>query len=304
MKSKRVAKNTAVVLLILQSLILPANQLSAHSGGTDKYGCHGGSLAYHCHVSEVSESTKAFIKNRVFNGMTKGVSFVINNKRYSNCKLLNQRYLRGVAKSETVIDKLTGGYGYSYYIAVSESMYLLNRHLDLNNNGIACGFLEPENPRTVTFLCGDQQESAAPELSSGDSYSRCKSKHQHLEGWRIRVVSITPNANTAIKAESHTDYRPTAGKQYFLATLRITNLNTFTASFEDTWLGTVAQDKSEYNHFRNSCGLTPLEFVSLPQKPLESRTGNFCWEIDATDANNLTLFWGYPRGVRTYISLR
>lgn len=42
-------KIIAVSALAIFSLAAAVNVASAHSGGTDRYGCHAGSQPYHCH---------------------------------------------------------------------------------------------------------------------------------------------------------------------------------------------------------------------------------------------------------------
>lgn len=36
-------------ILAVGALLLLAGLAYSHSGGTDKFGCHGGSKPYHCH---------------------------------------------------------------------------------------------------------------------------------------------------------------------------------------------------------------------------------------------------------------
>ena len=48
------------VTIIFSSLVLAVPQLSAHSGGTNKYGCHAGSRPHHCHTPKAqSRNIKA-----------------------------------------------------------------------------------------------------------------------------------------------------------------------------------------------------------------------------------------------------
>ena len=40
-----------LVFCLSVAVLLLGNLASAHSGGTNKYGCHAGSKPYHCHRS-------------------------------------------------------------------------------------------------------------------------------------------------------------------------------------------------------------------------------------------------------------
>lgn len=46
MNIKALLAALAVIICCYQAAEVPG---LAHSGGTDRYGCHGGSRAYHCH---------------------------------------------------------------------------------------------------------------------------------------------------------------------------------------------------------------------------------------------------------------
>ena len=58
-------RNRSVSLIIfLLSLILLASQAFAHSGGTDRYGCHAGSRPYHCHTPKIRPKPRPVPKTR------------------------------------------------------------------------------------------------------------------------------------------------------------------------------------------------------------------------------------------------
>jgi len=280
-----------VLCVLLLGITIKTESVSAHSGGTDKYGCHGGSRSYHCHNNG---PTKEFIQYLKFNGMNERADFKVVLKRHISCESLNKLFLRGVSVSKKAIVKEGQD---TFFTLVSKSLYKINRHLDANNNGIACGFLEAENFRTPTFLCGTQAERWSPPLSADDTYSRCTSSDPAMGGWKIEVVAVTPNAEIAVLAESHVSKPAPPGEQYFIAKLRVTNLNQTSVDFPETQLGTLGTSGRKYTHFGDSCeSFTDIRLYE-PFSPNESRIANFCWRIKEVDAAGLVLY--FERNVYT-----
>ena len=283
----RTVLKVLVLSVLLFSINVKTENVGAHSGGTDEYGCHGGSRSYHCHNSG---PTKEYIQHLKFNGMNNRADFKVVLKRHNSCESLNNLYLRGVAVSKKAAEKEIGRD--TFLTLISKSLYKINRHLDANNNGIACGFLEPENFRTPTYLCGTQTELWTPSLTTDDTYARCSSSDPVMGGWKIEVIGVTPNAETAVLAEHHGNEPAPPGEQYFIAKLRVTNLNQTTADFPETALGTLGISGNRYRHFdRNNCGFLVNEGFLDPFSPNESKTSNFCWRIKAVDADGLVLYF-------------
>ena len=279
-------KQRLFVLFILLIGINSTNaSVSAHSGGTDKYGCHAGSMGYHCH--NVGPG-KEYIQHLKFNGMNERADFKVVLKRHKDCESLNKLYLRGVSISKKAIEKEGQD---TFLTLISKSLYKINRHLDANNNGIACGFLETENFRTPTFLCGTQPAQSAPPLTTDDTYSRCSSSDPAMGGWKIEVVGVIPNAETAVLAYDYKNIPAPPGEQYFIAKLRITNLNQTSARFPQEKLGTLGVSGRKYTHFGDSCeSFTDIRGLE-PFSPNESRNVNYCWRISSADANGLALYF-------------
>lgn len=316
-----VKQKLLTLCVLLVGFCMPSEGVSAHSGGTDKYGCHGGSRSYHCHNSGPSINSRSKIssgQNKIFlqhlklNGLNAKAKFRVVLKRHETCESLNNLYLRGVAVSKQV---LSGGMSRALTL-VSQPLYEINRHLDTNNNGIACGFLEPENFRIRTFLCGQVKfvpEPWSPYIDSKSSYSHCESPDPALGGWKIEVVYVTPNAETAILAESSEYFPARDGYWYFLVKLRITNLNPGKEFFPERQLGLMGPKRSDgissfpstvYRH--GGCGdddikwdytdpdVEPYNDKSILSvfEPNESRLANFCWDVMASDvAGGLLLFF-------------
>lgn len=275
-----------VFFILLIGMNLTSSSVSAHSGGTDKYGCHAGSMGYHCHNAGPD---KEYIQHLKFNGMNERADFKVILKRHKDCESLNKLYLRGVSVSKKAIEQEGQD---TFLTLVSKSLYKINRHLDVNNNGIACGFLETENFRTPTFLCGTQPAQSAPQLTTNDTYSRCSTSDPAMGGWKIEVIGVVPNAETAVLAAHYKNTPAPSGEQYFIAKLRITNLNQSSAMFPEQKLGTLGTSGRKYTHFGDSCGSSMLDIRAFePFSPNESRNLNYCWRIISADADGLVLYF-------------
>ena len=273
---------------ILMSLVtFGSSSVQAHSGGTDKNGCHGGSQSYHCH-SGVGP-TAGYYKMLKINGLDRTFSFKRNVKRYSSCSTLNRVYLRGIAKRNT---KSTDIFQF-----VSRPLYLLNKHLDANLNGVACGFLENENSRISTFLC-DPTGGMSGDGASALTAHRCVMPPQPSDevggGWKVELLSRTPDAGLAIRSVSTEDTQPAVGNQYYLVKLRVTNLTGKTSDFPTRLLGAQGTSGRNYDLY-DSChsaylGIRkPLESTSMSVPNGKSVEGNMCWTVLAADAIGLKI---------------
>ena len=271
------------MLLAAAVVAYPATDdtVEAHSGGTDKYGCHSGSQPYHCHGSGVSADT---LKEYKLNGLTSKGVFKVVAKRHKSCASLNRSYLRGVARSTK---------GALFHQLVSRSLYTLNKHLDTNKNGIACGLLEPENSRVKTFACPKEAATGTEDGLTRETAYRCSTSHSALKGWLVEVLSRTPNANLVVRSENHGNDPPGAGYQFYMVKIRATNLTGATSSFESMWIEAEGESGRTYRTYEDYCGVFPNLFISLNTRPGKSVTGNLCWKVLASDAASLRLYYSY-----------
>lgn len=270
------------MLGLVQSVSL--GRITAHSGGTDEYGCHSGSQAYHCHPKTSSNFDQR--KYYKINGLQSNGVFKIPSVRFSSCVHLNRRFLRGVSGKRVK--------NQDQALLFSKKLYAMNRHLDLDKDGVACGLLEPENARVLTLIC----DSAG--IPSGDGTSPQNSYKCIMEprpsgdlgsGWRIEILSKTPDAQLVIRSEMPNDPMPVAGKQYYLMSLKVTNLTGSPKMFEAFRLK-VAGPSGQFYDLDNRCGSGILPNWLLAHglvQPTKSIFGNMCWEILSSDAENLRL---------------
>lgn len=281
----RVSSRIFLSFLVFLSAALMPRLAQAHSGGTDKNGCHGGSQAYHCHSGSATTSTyKRMLK---INGLDKNYNFRTTLKRYSSCSTLNRVYFRGVRKRAA---KSTDFRQY-----VSSRLYSMNKHLDANLNGVACGFLESENARVATIACALDASLMGDGIKPETAY-RCVMPPQPVEetggGWKVELLSRTPDAGLAIESVSIDDSRPPAGSQHYLVTIRVTNLTGKTSDFPTRLLGAFGESGRKYD-FDDGCpaswlGLGKPLFMSATNVPDgKSVVGNECWTILASDALGL-----------------
>jgi len=274
-----------IVVIMLASVISTASPARAHSGGTDKYGCHAGSRAYHCHSGA---DTADLVKMFQINGLNKKLKFRTALKRYSSCSTLNRVYLRGIAKRSGKSSDLTQ--------FVSKRHYNLNKHLDTNLNGIACGFLESENARISTDNCKTSLEDNGDGTTFETAY-RCLMAPQPAEeiggGWKIELLSRTPDAELAIRSVSLSYSPAPENYQYYVAKIRVTNLSGRTNDFPMRLLGARGESGRKYDYRSEDCDIgwtllgEKLYDVSLKIPNGASATGNICWLVTVQDAPGL-----------------
>ena len=284
---------------------LPGKTAFAHSGGTDKYGCHAGSRPYHCHNSlsatERLELERSFKREYLRNGLTVKGGFAYSNKRYKSCAALNRDLFRGVSKSRLAMESLYTYTG-TLYALVSPALYKKNVHLDADKDGVACGLLEPENQRVPTFLCNPGSQEGLNGLTPETAF-RCVIDSKQTGGWLIEIVSVSPNATDAVLAEEDMNDEPYPGNQYFIVTIKVTNLTGKTAFFSRSTIKALGNSGNVYD-YRNRCGyINPNEFNGLDMRNGETRIGNVCWEVSSSDADDLKIFYdNYFQ--RTYLSYK
>jgi hypothetical protein len=273
--------------LLLCSLLIQmqTSEVTAHSGGTDKNGCHGGSQPFHCHGGSSDASWRKYLK---VNGLQQNLSFKIVMKRFKSCASLNRTYIRGVAKTKKR--------NMDYTQLVSKPLYALNRHLDVNKNGIACGLLEPENGRITTNLCN----TATPPLGDGSSPTtplQCiippRGPNEIGGGWLIELISTTPDALRLIQTEYGNNEIPTQGSQYYLIRFRVTNISSTTNIFLTSRIKTLGVSGTIYdNKFECGTGLIPdALWLKTIIDPGKSAVGNLCWEVKSEDVAGLLAFY-------------
>jgi hypothetical protein len=108
------------------------------------------------------------------------------------------------------------------------------------------------------------------------------------DGWRIKVISVTPNANEVIQATNEFNTPPKAGHQFFIARIWAKYTGTESSYFGGIYrLRSVGSQAVSYSTFGKSCGVVPDE---LPDPEIFTGgviAGNICWEIRAGDETNL-----------------
>lgn len=122
-------------------------------------------------------------------------------------------------------------------------------------------------------------------------------------GWRITVLSVTPNANKLIDEHNYFYTPPDRDHQYFVARLSVVRIGD-SAKRLDRDFDAVGGSNVAYD--------TGCKYESVP-KPLERKeifpggsvTGNICWHVRSGDVPSLVMFYDpvYDRSERRYFSL-
>lgn len=131
------------------------------------------------------------------------------------------------------------------------------------------------------------------------------------DGWQIAVIGVTPNANDAVRRQNQFNDPPAAGNQFFLVRVQVTNSggsdNNRGRSFSAGDLRAVGDSGVAYTTFSNSCGVIPDALPRSEVFPGGSIAGNLCWQVRASDAGSLVMFYDVGRGrdaQRIYFALR
>jgi Divergent InlB B-repeat domain len=114
-------------------------------------------------------------------------------------------------------------------------------------------------------------------------------------GWKIQVVSVTPNANDQVVAYQggFVNQPPPPGAQDFMAQVTLTYTGGGSSNAFDTvldWLRAEGSHNAGYAYY--SCGVPPppnFEDVSGDLFSGQGITGNVCFQIAANDADSLLM---------------
>lgn len=115
-----------------------------------------------------------------------------------------------------------------------------------------------------------------------------------IAGWRIVVNSVTPDATDDILDDNTFNDPPEAGRQFFIANISATYINTEMESsslFFDLDLSALGPSAVQYDGFDDYCGTVPDEIDAF-KEVFEGGTitGNVCWSVRTSDAAEL-LMW-------------
>ena len=125
-------------------------------------------------------------------------------------------------------------------------------------------------------------------------------------GWRIAVLSVTPNANKLIDEQrSYRSDPPDEGHQYFIARLSIVRIGEG-AKHLDTDFEAVGGSNVAYGAYDGCPWYVPDRLRWTTEVfPGGSVTGNVCWQVRVGDVGSLVMFYDpvYDRSERRYFSL-
>lgn len=126
---------------------------------------------------------------------------------------------------------------------------------------------------------------------------------QQANGWKVTILSVTPNANATIAATNSFNKAPASGNQFFMARISATRTATTNDRYGPYELYAVGGSNVSYTSFSNSCGVIPDPVSSNEVFPGGTVTGNVCWSINSADAGSLVA-WDNGTTTRVYFALR
>ena len=123
-------------------------------------------------------------------------------------------------------------------------------------------------------------------------------------GWRISVVSVTPNANKLIAEHNRYRRSPKEGHQYFMARLVIVRIGDVARDLARDF-DAVGGSNVSYDTGCPGYSSPPDALRRTEVFPGGSVTGNVCWEVRSSDVGSLVMFYDpvYDRSERRYFSL-
>ncbi|HLZ68703.1 MAG TPA: hypothetical protein VKV26_02220, partial [Dehalococcoidia bacterium] len=111
------------------------------------------------------------------------------------------------------------------------------------------------------------------------------------DGWRVKVLSVQPNATQAVLVRNQFNKPPAADHQFFIAQLQATFTGSGSAKLDGGFrLRAVGASAVAYSTFDNSCGVIPNELPDSETFTGGTISGNLCWEIRSSDAGSLVMF--------------
>jgi hypothetical protein len=115
-----------------------------------------------------------------------------------------------------------------------------------------------------------------------------------VEGWAVRVNSVTPDATAAVLAENQFNDPPAAGNQFFIVNVSMTYTATSPSSDNALGvtldLGVIGSGNVVYQDFRQYCGVIPDELpASTTVFTGGTIQGNICWQVPSAEVGSLLL---------------
>lgn len=111
------------------------------------------------------------------------------------------------------------------------------------------------------------------------------------DGWKMKVLSSTPDATAAVLAENQFNDPPKTGEQFYMTRVTATYVGSGSDSFDGSYrLRSVGASAVSYSTFENSCGVIPDDISNAEVFTGGTITGNVCWAVRSSDAPSLVLY--------------
>jgi len=156
-------------------------------------------------------------------------------------------------------------------------------------------------------ITGANPASSAPAQSSMTQPWPAGTAVKVAGNWELSIVSVIPDATKSVLAFHSVNKVPEDGYQYFLVTLRFTNVGTEPNEFRpDFRLRLMGSSMVPYDQYY-SCGVIPRNVASGGWDVLSTRAypggaieGNLCWRVKSSEVASLVLI---DEGVRQDMKL-
>jgi hypothetical protein len=111
------------------------------------------------------------------------------------------------------------------------------------------------------------------------------------DGWSVQVVGTIPDATSAVLAENRFNAPPSAGGQFYIARVRVSNVSAASDTFDGGLnLRSVGASAVSYTTFERSCGVIPDPLSDTTVFTGGAIEGNVCWQVAASDVASLVMY--------------
>lgn len=111
------------------------------------------------------------------------------------------------------------------------------------------------------------------------------------DNWKVKILSVTTNANDLVAEENQFNDPPMDGYQFFMVKLEAI----FTGEDSDNFLSSdpslVGNLSVAYTTYTNGCGVIPDKFDDFADVFTNGRLeGNMCWQVKTEELDSLVLY--------------
>jgi len=118
-----------------------------------------------------------------------------------------------------------------------------------------------------------------------------RGQHVDLGDWTVEIVGYRQNANGIVAAENQFNDPPAEGRQFVIATLRITYRGADIGNLTDLNFKAVGESNVAYTTYEDSCGVVPDNPYSVSDIFTDGVVKvNYCWSVKSSDIKSLLIY--------------